>query len=411
MHLIHAAQCAVAYCALRLGKVNRDMNPQIQHRIDQLLLEQGEYIPLEFLLAEGHLLYSDYEQWRSGKLKLLDENLAGNLPHIRKDLTRAAVYARALGLQPTPLDYHAWGESKALHFSSDYLLDSLFHEGYCKNKEQPQLDLFMDTTGANLANDIVRALGRRDAVAAGELLEKLYQTDPAQHRLGKLELLLDAMQQQNLPIKDPEEELADLQDEIQPLAVEMLGRESRPFMEPLWRRLGEALAGRNFDPQQPELHRSYTALRSLDWMAVIEVVEAEPDWRSHAVLLQRHARACDQLQRPVDALLDRFHLCWRFPEQAALVQTDATFDMMRAWELFQELEPELESSRFPAWLLTIRPGLSDQLPSPVAGMPKDYRLLYALQREKDKLGAKSMRLRGELKTLNPELFHHFIANR
>jgi len=332
------------------------MNPQIQHRIDQLLLEQGEYIPLEFLLAEGHLLYSDYEQWRSGKLKLLDEKLAGDLPQIRKDLTRAVVYARALGLEPTPLEHHAWGGSTALRFSSDVLLDSLFHEGYRKNEEQPQLDLFMDTTGANLANDIVRALGRRDAAAAGELLEKLYLADPGQPRLGKLELLLDAMQQQDLPITDPEEELADLQDEIQPLAFEILGRESRPFMEPLWRHLGDALADHNFDPQRPELHRSYTALRNLDWMAVIEAVETEPDWRSHAILMQRHARACDQLQRPAEALLDRFELCWHFPGQAAPAQSDGTVDLIRAWELFQNLEPELEARLFPAWLLCFPPG-------------------------------------------------------
>jgi len=387
------------------------MNPQIQHRVDQLLLEQGEYIPLEFLLAEGHLLYSDYEQWRNGNLKLLDDELAGDLPQIRKDLTRAVVYVRALGLQPTPIDYHPWGGSKTLRFSSDVLLESLFHEGYCKNEEQPQLDLFMDTTGANLANDIVLALGRRDADVAGELLEKLYHTDPAQHRLGKLELLLEAMRQQDLPITEPEEELADLQDEIQPLAVEMLGRESRPYMEPLWRRLGEALAGRIFDPQQPELHRSYTALRNLDWMAVIEAVEAEPDWRKQAVLLQRHARACDHLQRPAEAMLDRFQICWRFPEQAAPAQTDATVDLIRAWELFQNLEPELEPSLFPAWLLIIRPGLIEWLPSPDAETPADYRLLYAMQQEKDRLGSESMRLRAELKALNPALFHHFISNR
>ncbi len=387
------------------------MNPQIQHRIDQLLLEQGEYIPLEFLLAEGHLLYSDYEQWRSGKLKLLDEKLVGDLPQIRKDLTRAVVYARALKLQPTPLDYHAWGENAALRFSSDHLLNSLFHEGYCKSTEQPQLDLFMDTTGANMANDIVLALGRRDAGAAGELLEKLHHTDPGQPRLGKLELLLDAMQQQDVPVTDPQEELADLQDEIHPLAVEMLGRESRPFMEPLWRRLGEALADYNFDPQRPELHRSYTALRNLDWIAVIEAVETESDWRSHTALLQSHARACDQLQRPAEALLDRFELCWRFPGQADPAQSDATVDLIRAWELFQNLEPELEPPLFPAWLLIIRPGLIEWLPSPAAEMPEDYRLLYALQREKDRLGSESMRLRGELKALNPALFHHFIANR
>ena len=386
------------------------MNPQIQHRIDQLLLEQGEYIPLEFLLAEGLLHYSDYEQWRSGKLKLLDEGLAGDASQIRTDLTQAVVYARALGLQSTPLDYHAWSGSIALRFSSDFLLDSLFHEGYCKSEEQPQLDLFMDSTGATLANGIALALGRRDAVAAGELPEKLYHADPGQQRLGGLDLLLEAMLQ-DAPITDLKEELADLQDEIQPLAVELLGRESRPFLEPLWRRLGEALADRDFDPQQPQLHRSYTALRILDWMAVNEEVEAVPDWRSHALLLQRHARACDQLQRPADALLDRFQLFWRFPEQAAPAHTDATVDLIRAWELFQDLEPELDPPLFPAWLLTIRPGLSGWLPSPAAEAPADYHLLYALQREEDRLGLESMRLRAELKALNPGLFRHFIVNR
>lgn len=34
--------------------------------LDRLLLEQGCYTPLELLLAEGRLLYSDYETWRQG---------------------------------------------------------------------------------------------------------------------------------------------------------------------------------------------------------------------------------------------------------------------------------------------------------------------------------------------------------
>jgi hypothetical protein len=386
------------------------MNPQIQYRVDQLLLEQGEYIPLEFLLAEGRLLYSAYEQWRSGKLKLLDEKLTGDLAQIRKDLTRAEVYVCALGLQPAELDYQPWRGDAPLRFSSDYLFNSLFHKGYCNSKEQPQLDLFMDTSGANLASDITLALSRRDADTAAELLQKLRHSDPRQHRLGKLELLLDAMRQ-DAPIMDPQEELADLQDEIQPLAVEILGRESRPFMEPLWRRLGEALADHDFEPQRPELHRSYTASRNLDWLAVIEAIEAEPDWYNHAVLLQRHARACEQLQRSVEAMLDRFQLCWRFPQQAALALTDATVDLIRAWDLFQNLEPELEPSHFPAWLLIIRPGISSRLPLPVVEAPADFQLLYALQRQKDGLGSEAMRLRAELKALNPALFHHFIANR
>ena len=386
------------------------MDPQIQHRIDQLLLEQGEYLPLEFLLAEGRLLYSDYESWRSGELEVLDERLFGDAGQIQKDLSQAATYAHALGLESAVLDYPPWGGGRPLRFGRNAVLDDLFHKGYRKDTEQPQLDLFMDSAGTALANGIVLALGGRDADAAVDLLEKLYQTDPGHPRLGGLERLLEAMQRQAVPVTDPEQELADLRDGILPLAVELLGRDSRPFLTPLWRRLGAALTGYGFDPQQPELHRSCTALRALDWESVIETVEAEPNWRSHAVLLQRHARACDQLQRPADALLDRFELCWRFPEQAAPTQTDAAPDLIRAWELFQELDPELEIPIFPAWLLIIRQGLTGWLPRPDSSAPADYRLLYALQREGEALGAEAVRLRGELKRLNPELFRHFIAN-
>ncbi len=80
------------------------MDPQIQHRVDQLLLEQGEYLPLEFLLAEGRLLYSDYENWRGGELEVLDEKLFGDATQIQKDLSQAAGYAQALGLESTHLE-------------------------------------------------------------------------------------------------------------------------------------------------------------------------------------------------------------------------------------------------------------------------------------------------------------------
>ncbi len=389
---------------------NIDMDPQIQHRVDLLLLEQGEYLPLEFLLAEGRLLYSDYESWRGGELEILGERLFGDAAQIQKDLSRAAGYARALGLESTTLDYPPWGGGSRLRFSRNTILDSLFHKGYRKSEEQPQLDLFMDSAGTALANGIVLVLGRRDTGAAADLLEKLYHTDPGHPRLGGLERLLEALQRKDVPVTDPAQELTDLRDGILPLATKLLGQDCRPFLAPLWRRLGEALADQVFDPQHPELHRSCTALHTLDWESVIEAVEAESDWRSHSVLLQRHARASDQLQRPADGLLDRFELCWRFPEQAVPAQTDATPDLIRAWELFQELDPELETPLFPAWLLIIRPGLTGRLPRPDASAPADYRLLYALRREGQTLGAEAVRLRAELKELNPGLFRHFIAN-
>ncbi len=42
----------------------------IQQAVDRLLLEQGVYTPLELLLAEGRLLFADYEAWRAGRVPL-----------------------------------------------------------------------------------------------------------------------------------------------------------------------------------------------------------------------------------------------------------------------------------------------------------------------------------------------------
>lgn len=51
--------------------------------LDRLLLEQGCYTPLELLLAEGRLLYSDYETWRQGECRHLESRLFGDPVQIR----------------------------------------------------------------------------------------------------------------------------------------------------------------------------------------------------------------------------------------------------------------------------------------------------------------------------------------
>lgn len=390
------------------------MDVQIQYRVDQLLLEQGEYLPLEFLLAEGRLMYSDYESWREGDVAVLDEQLFGDSEQAKRDLAQAAAYARALKLDSEPLVYAPWGGGAALKFSRDDILNRLFHQGYRKPADAPQLDLFMDSAGTSLANTVALALGRRDTAEAVESLQKLYRTEPGHPRLGGLERLVEAALSLDLPLADPERALADLRDDILPLAEDLLGKDSRQFLVPLWRRLDDVLAGQPFDPLRPELHRSYTAAAMLDWQRVIVAVEAEPEWRSQPLLLQRHAAACERLQRSIDALLDRFALCWRFPQQAELSATGAPLDLIRAWDRFLELEPELEVSAFPAWLLILRPAMTQWLSPPDDDAPEDYRLVFALQRASATPGAApgsdAVRLRGELKKLNSELFHHFIAN-
>jgi len=353
-----------------------DLDRQIQHCVDQLLLEQGEYLPLEFLLAEGRLAYSDYEGWRNGDVVSLDDRLFGDPEQIKRDLSQAAAYARALGLAAQAIEYPPWGGGAALSFSRDPVLDELFRTAYRKSPDQPQLDLFIDGAGSSLANAVAVALGQRDNTEAERLLAKLYRTEPGHPRLGGLERLVEWARLPQQPMADPERELAELREQIRPLADDLLGKDSRHYLVPLWRRIDNALQGRPFDPQRPLLHCSYTAAAVLDWEAALAAVEAEPRWRESPVLLKRHEAACGHLRRPGDALLDRFELCWRFPRDAALSQADASPDLIRAWDRFLELEPELEVPLFPAWLLIVRPQMAQWLPPPGPSAPEDYRLIH-----------------------------------
>ena len=49
---------------------------QVQAAVQQLLMEHGEYVPLELLLATNRLGYEDYRAWREGRLETLDGVLA-----------------------------------------------------------------------------------------------------------------------------------------------------------------------------------------------------------------------------------------------------------------------------------------------------------------------------------------------
>jgi len=391
-----------------------DEDSQIRFRLDQLMQEQGEYLPLELLLAEGRLDYADYEEWRSGDTFDLAGRLFGDPEQIERELAAAAAYARKLRLVAEVRDYTPWGGGERLRFSRREKFDALFHTAYRRGGDERQMDLFMDNAGSSLANAVVKALGRRNTEQAARQLAQLYRGDPANNRLGALERLLEAALSLDREVDDPEREMQHLREQIQPLAEDTLKGDSRAYLTPLWRRLDDALAGRPFDPRQPDLHRSYSAARMLDWAAVTAAVEAEPDWARQPVLLRRHAAAALHRRQPRQALADLFLLCWRFPEQAAPPASEWPADTLRAWQRFAELEPELEIEAFPAWLLILRPRLAELLPPPDDEAPAAYRLLYALQSRCNGVqgapSADAVHLRAELKASAPVLFKHYIAN-
>jgi hypothetical protein len=391
----------------------------ICHQVERLLHEQGQYTPLELLMMEGRLSYDDYEQWRDAESTWLEDTLFGDPQRIVGLLESAAGYARQLDLLAEPLRYLAWGaeQSKPLVFSQDQVLNQLFHTGYRRSGDEPQLDLFLDASATHYCNDIVQALSARDQNEAERHLERLSGHDPGHILLGDLERLVEAGARLNMPVDKVPDELQWLENEIVPLAEERLRTFSRDFLVPYWRRLTGALEGRVYDPAESRLHASYSASQALDWAKVCAVVEAEEGWDRQPELLKRYAVACEHVRRESQAWSAWFLLCWRFPQQAQALGEDGTPSLRQEWRRFDALEPVLAFSCFPAWLLLQRPGLINTAPSPEKGDVDPgcyaYRLLFRLSqhrlRQSSTLDNEVISLRAELQTHNPALFAHYMT--
>ncbi|NOZ53201.1 MAG: hypothetical protein GXP08_08675 [Gammaproteobacteria bacterium] len=394
------------------------MTNQIQFSVDQMLLEQGEYSPLGLLLQEGRLGYDDYEAWRNGEIEYLDTVLFGDFEQITELLTQAQHYLQRLGLQAEPVRYTAWHHHKPqpLQFSENTVLNRCFHQNFRKPKDQPQMDLFMDAPANNLVNGIQQALINRNETEARRQLEQLYDTAPDHSKLTDLEQLVNASENVLTPVNDIETELQALQRRLTPLAETLLGRDSHNLLIPQWRRLSEALQNKPYDKLTPTLHRSYTAIQSMDWSTARQAVEQIPNWHLDLELLQRHALACYRLQLDQEALMSWFLLCWQFPEHINTITPSFDADLNRYWTDFLELDPELPPQSFPAWLLLRNGGLVKVLPTPQnnASIPcaDSYVTLYSLQtdKHKDSQATDNIRKRAQLKQQDPVLFKYYLDN-
>lgn len=271
----------------------------------------------------------------------------------------------------------------------------------------------MDAGGTTLVNGIRQALIGRDHAEAHRQLDLLFETDPGNNRLGSLEQLVEAAEQLPLPVQDVAFEQVYLQQQLRPLAGDLLGAGSRDFLAPFWCRLLQAVRGQAFDPRQPELHASFMALQLEDWGLVQQSIEELADWTAQPLLLRRYAMACGRLQQTERAACCWFRLCWGFPEQADVIGREAEPLWRHRWRCFLELEPELPNRDFPAWSLLESPALSERLET--AGcladleVPGDYRVIAELVQA----GAAAVpaveliERRGRLKAVNPRLFVHY----
>lgn len=383
---------------------------EIASLVDRLLLEQGRLDPLELLMAAEMLAYEHYEAWRMGKAPDL-QGLLVVAPEDAADLLhRAGTYALAQRLSEMPLEHSAWG-------GKDLTLCVGTHAGFvrgCAKVYEPpvdrlQLDLFQDSRGLLLEEEIRRTLAERHTDAARQALGRLMQHDPRRRHLhGFLRLIEVVDETGSAP---PKARLGELQ-AIEPLARELLGYRARDFLAHLWAGLAESLAGVPFSPHASELHSSFAWARAGRWEAAGKSVEQVPGWGEHPSLLQTHAEACYRSREWSEARRDWMRLCWDFPTEAEDALGSVRFPdrgLAAQWNQFRDADLKLETEDFPSWLLVTDPSAGAAVPpsaAPTDDREDAYRLLHRLVSGEDDVA-----LRRELAEVHPDLLKLYLSRR
>jgi hypothetical protein len=396
----------------------------VQGLVDQQLQEQGTFSPVEFLLATGRLLYSDYEHWRRAEVGNLEAVLLGNPGRVRAQVGQAVDYARSIGLVAEEQCWVPWVAGASRKCETQEILrisaDEAFHNLVCQRfflpDEVPQLDMFFHSPTVVLANSVAEALAGRDVEGVRQQLDKLYREAPNHPELAAFDRLFETLCRCEQPVVDLAGELAGLQ-ALAPVARQLLGGCSRDYLVPLWRRLLVPLDGRGFDVQEPLLHASYVLAQVQDWPGVSIAVRAQSAWWEHAELCRRLVESGCRRGDRVESLTAWCYLCWLHPESglASLTEGDPPDQGIHVlWQYFLEFEDSLPLEEqvgiedFPAWLLLHTPGLARALPTALEGDVRESQQAFHLaQRLSLANGVGDIELRRSLLDLHPALFRYF----
>lgn len=388
------------------------MTNAISNRVDLILYQQGRFIPVNWLLQEGLLDYTDYQKWLAGDVQYLQHCFAAPLQDIITDLHRVAEHAQRLGLQAEQIDY-SLANGKKLYCCRKGDNEKLLTTTYKPASDRVQRDLFFDCSAACTANELISALLAGKQRQMQILLGRLHRLDAEKCR--QFRNLLTVREELLKGFSDHRGgDIALLEQELTPLAYELLGECSDAFLVPLWQNLSARYAGRPFDPAAAQSHLSYTALQGLQWREVITAVEGGKDWQKQPLLLFRHAEACCKLRREAEGLTGWFRLLLFYPETAARLINDTGNRLLHGdWRKFRELEPELKVEFFPAWTLLNKPALTKITAGFTAadtdGCAALQLMAELLSAPQGQVSEAKVKLRAGLRQLDTALFAHYMA--
>ena len=275
-----------------------------------------------------------------------------------------------------------------------------------------QTDLFSDSREVVANNELREALRSGDAGEAEHKLGELAGLAPYHAALQPAAVIIDALR--TPAPRDLSATVAYLErlEREWALAAEALFKaEGKALLSPRWRAVGQALENVAFDPAHPDCHASRAYLEAGDWDTAIDAVQAEDGFAEQPVLIGRLAQALWQIQRTVQAIERWFALCWLAPEYFTGLIGNGDISaplLLEHWRdaINADVEPEISTVWFPAWMILHEPGLARSIKSRGAdnGPQRAFDLARALVMSDDK----QMETRRELKDIHPGLFRRFL---
>ncbi len=349
----------------------------MQHNVDNQLMSLGSYSPIEWLLEAGHLQYSDYEAWRMGEIDNLEKHIDSPTKELIKNLEQAERFCAKLGLIGETQDYRGWKQDNAfkeLTLSQSPTLTKLLSKQWVRQDDIPQMDLFMDNPSVVTENKLIEALASRQWDDADKLVDQLYQQDANHAQLHGYEDLvsfghhteapIDAEPQNQLETID--EERIGLEQEIIPLARQLLQQKSRDYLAPAWQRIAQSLEGQPYNIAYPQSHASYAWEQMQNWKAVKHSILSDDSYIHHGELLFRLSLAYHFLKEREQSVITLIQLIDLKANHADSELDDSLENFLNlypdanfiaSWQRFMDLEEEQPFIVFPGWILLNEVGL------------------------------------------------------
>ncbi|PCJ47315.1 MAG: hypothetical protein COA99_01295 [Moraxellaceae bacterium] len=345
----------------------------MQHNVDNQLMALGSFSPIEWLLEVGHLQYGDYEAWRMGEIDNLEKHIHLPTKELIDGLQQAEKFCHKLGLQGEPQEYRGWDKTninKNLTLSQSPSLSSLLNKQWGRQDDVPQMDLFMDNPSVVTENTLIDALASRQWINAEKLVDQLYQQAPNHTQLNGYEDLVAFGKHTENPIEHHLEAIDDerlgLEQEILPLARQLLQQKSRDYLAPAWQRIAQGLEGQPFNIAYPQSHASYAWEQMQNWQQVKQSILDDNTYIHHGELLFRLSLAHFYLREREQSLITLLQLIDLKANHADSELDDSLENFLdrypdanfiASWQRFMDLEDEPPFSVFPGWLLLNEAGL------------------------------------------------------